>query len=74
MLPGALATSYAVRAAGTGLARGFAWSGGALESYLGPGRSKRALARLVNAGLWAGGASAVYSAGVAYVGRANQKL
>jgi uncharacterized membrane protein len=74
MLPGALATSYAVRAAGTGLARGFAWSGGALESYLGPGRSKRALARLVNAGLWAGGASAVYSAGVAYVGRGNQRL
>jgi uncharacterized membrane protein len=74
MLPGALATSYAVRAAGTGLARGFAWSGGALESYLGPGRSKRALARLVNAGLWAAGASAVYSAGIAYVGRANQKV
>ena len=74
MLPGALATSLGVTAAGTGLARGFGWSRGALESYLGPGRSKRMLARLVNAGLWAAGASAAYSAGVAYVGRANQKL
>jgi uncharacterized membrane protein len=73
-LPGAVATSYGVTAAGMGLARGFARSRGALESYFGPGRSKRMLARLVNAGLWAAGASAAYSAGVAYVGRANQKL
>jgi hypothetical protein len=74
MLPGALVTSLGVTAAGTGLSRGFAWSRSALESYFGPGRSKRVLARLVNAGLWAAGASAAYSAGVAYVGRANQKL
>src|SRR5215211_2149317 len=74
MLPGALAASLGVTAAGMGLARGFARSRGALESYLGTGRSKRVLARLVNAGLWAAGASAAYSAGVAYVGRANQKL
>jgi uncharacterized membrane protein len=73
-LPGALATSYVVTTIGTGLARGFAWSRGALESYFGPGPSKRVLARLVNAGVWAGGAVAAYSAGVAYVGRANQKL
>jgi uncharacterized membrane protein len=73
-LPGAVATSYGVTAAGMGLARGFCRSRGALESYFGPGRSKRMLARLVNAGLWAAGASAAYSAGVAYVGRANQKL
>jgi uncharacterized membrane protein len=73
-LPGALATSYAVTTVGTGLARGFVWSRGALESYFGPGPSKRVLARLVNAGIWAGAAMAVYNAGVAYVGRANQKV
>jgi uncharacterized membrane protein len=73
-LPGALVTSIVVKAAGLGLARGFGWSGSALESYLGPGRSKRVLARLANAGLWAAGATAAYSAGVAYVGRANQRL
>jgi hypothetical protein len=69
-----LATSYVVTTIGMGMARGFGWSRRALESYLGPGRSKRTLARLVNAGLWAGGTAAAYSAGVAYVGRANQRL
>jgi uncharacterized membrane protein len=73
-LPGALATSYVVTTLGAGLAQGFAWSRSALESYFGPGPSKRVLARLVNAGLWAGVAMAVYNAGVAYVGRANQKV
>jgi len=69
-----LATSYVVTTVGMGLTKGVGWSRRALESYLGPGPSKRALARLVNAGLWAGGAAATYSAGVAYVGRANQRL
>ena len=69
-----LATSYVVTTIGTGLARGFVRSRGALESYFGPGPSKRALARLVNAGMWAGAAAATYSAGVAYVGRANQRV
>ena len=73
-LPGALATSYVVTTVGLGLARGFVWSRGALESYFGPGPSKRVLARLVNAGLWAAGATAAYNAGVAYVGRANQRV
>jgi uncharacterized membrane protein len=73
-LPAALASSYVVTAAGTGLARGFVWSRGALESYFGPGPSKRALARLVNAGIWAGAVTAAYNAGVAYVGRANVKV
>jgi uncharacterized membrane protein len=73
-LPTTLATSYVVTTLGTGLARGFMWSRGALESYFGPGPSKRALARVVNAGLWAGAAAATYSAGVAWVGRANEKV
>jgi uncharacterized membrane protein len=73
-LPAALASSYVVTAAGTGLVRGFVWSRNALESYFGPGPSKRLLARLVNAGVWAAGATAAYNAGVAYVGRANEKV
>ena len=73
-LPAALASSYLVTAAGTGLARGFVWSRGLLESYFGPGPSKRLVARLVNAGVWAAGATAAYNAGVAYVGRANEKV
>jgi uncharacterized membrane protein len=73
-LPGTLATSYAVTTVGMAAAKGFGWSRGALESYFGPGPSKRVLARLVNAGIWAGAATAAYNVGVAYVGRANQKV
>jgi len=73
-LQGALASSFVVTAVGTGLTRGYVWSRGALEAYFGPGPSKRALARLVNAGVWAGAATAAYNAGVAYVGRANEKV
>src|SRR5215207_1711558 len=53
-----LATSYVVTTAGMGLAKGFGRSRRALESYFGSAPSKKALARLVNAGLWAGGAAA----------------
>jgi uncharacterized membrane protein len=73
-LPATLATSFAVTAVGTGLTRGYVWSRGALESYFGPGPSKRLLARLVNAGIWAAGATAAYNAGVSYIGRANEKV
>jgi uncharacterized membrane protein len=73
-IPATVATSYAVTAVGTGLTRGFVWSRGALEAYFGPGPSRRLLARLVNAGLWATGAAVLYNAGVAYVGRANDKV
>jgi uncharacterized membrane protein len=73
-IPASLVTSYAVTAVGTGLTRGFVWSRGALEGYFGPGPGKRLLARAVNAGLWATGATVLYNAGVAYVGRANDKV
>ena len=73
-LQGALASSVVVTAVGTGLTRGYVWSRGALESYFGPGPSKRVVARLVNAGVWAGAATAAYNAGVVYVGRANEKV
>ena len=73
-LPATLATSYAVTAVGTGLTRGFVWSRGAMESFFGPGPGKRLLARAVNAGVWAAGATALYNVGVAYIGRANEKV
>jgi uncharacterized membrane protein len=73
-LPATLATSYAVTAVGTGLTRGYVWSRGAMESYFGPGPGKRLLARAVNAGVWAAAATALYNVGVAYIGRANEKV
>jgi uncharacterized membrane protein len=73
-LPASLATASVVTATGTGLTRAFAWSQGVMEAYFGPGRSKRVLARLVNAGLWGAGTTALYNAGVAWVGRANERV
>jgi len=73
-VPATLATSYAVTAVGSGLTRGYVFTRTALESYFGPGPSKRLVARLVNAGVWAGAATGAYNAGVAYVGRANEKV
>ena len=73
-LPATLATSYAVAAVGTGLTRGYVFTRSALESYFGPGPGKRLLARLANAGVWAAAATAAYNAGVAYIGRANEKV
>jgi uncharacterized membrane protein len=73
-LPATIATSYVVTAVGTGLSKGFVWSRDLLEAYFGPGPGKRLLARAVNASLWAAGGVAAYNAGVAYVGRANEKV
>jgi uncharacterized membrane protein len=73
-LTGAAAISYVVTAAGTGLARRFVWSRDVFDSYFGPGPSKRVVARLINAGVWAGAGAAAYNVGVAYVGRGNEKL
>jgi uncharacterized membrane protein len=69
-----LTTVAVVTAAGTSLGRAFVATGKAIESYLGPGRSKRAIAGLVNTGAWSAGTAAAYLAGVAYVGRKNQRL
>jgi uncharacterized membrane protein len=73
-LSASIGTSWVVTTVGTGLSRGFVITRGALESYFGPGPSKRVLAQLVNAGLWAAGAAALYNAAVAYVGRANERI
>jgi uncharacterized membrane protein len=73
-LPATVATSYVVTAVGTGLSKGFVATRNLVEAYFGPGPGKRLLARLVNAGVWAAGASALYNAGIAYVGRANERV
>jgi uncharacterized membrane protein len=73
-LPATLATSVVVTAVGSGLTRGYVRTRNAVEAWFGPGPGKPLLARLVNAGLWAAAGTAAYNAGVAYVGRANEKV
>ena len=73
-LPMALGVGWATYAAGSGLAKGFVGSRNVLVRYLGPGGSKQAIARVINAGIWAGAAVTLYNAGVGYIGRANEKV
>ncbi len=71
---GALGVGAAVSAVGTGLGKGFTASRRGMIRYLGPGVVKNVLARSVNAGLWAGGLTAAYNAGIGYIGRSNEKI
>ena len=73
-IPRAVATAAVVSTVGTGLARSYVSTRRLLRSYLGDGWSKDVLARTANAALWAFAVSGLYNAGVAYIGRANEKV
>ncbi len=71
---GAVGVGAAVSVIGTGLGKGFTASRRGLIRYFGPGVTKNVIARTANAGLWAGGLTAAYNAGIGYIGRANEKM
>ena len=73
-LPAAIGVGWATYAVGSGLAKGYIGSRNSLIRYLGPGRTKRAVAGLANTAIWAGAAVSLYNAGVGYIGRANEKV
>ena len=73
-LPGAVATTAVVSAIGSGLTRSYVTTRRLLEAYFGPGWSKVLIARSANATLWGFAVSGLYNAGVAYVGRANERV
>jgi uncharacterized membrane protein len=73
-VPRAVGTSAVVSAVGTGLARSYVSTRRLIRSYLGDGWSKDVLARAANAALWGFAVSGLYNAGVAYIGRANEKV
>jgi len=73
-LPAAIGVGWATYAVGSGLAKGYVGSRNSLVRYLGPGRTKRAIAGLANAAMWVGATVSLYNAGVGYVGRANEKV
>jgi uncharacterized membrane protein len=70
----ALPVSWIVIGAGMGITRAAIFTRGALIDYLGDGMTKNMLARVVNAAMWASAATLLYSVGVGYVGRANEKV
>jgi len=73
-LPQVLGTAAAVSNVGRLGVFGFRASRNALISWAGPGIVKNVLARTTNAGLWAFGLSALYNAGVSYIGKSNEKV
>ena len=73
-LPRAVATAAVVATVGSGLAQSYGATRRLLESYFGNGWSKHVLARTTNATLWGFAVSGLYNAGIAYVGRANERV
>jgi uncharacterized membrane protein len=73
-LPTALASAIAVLGVGSGIGRSFRYTRGSLERFFGPGRTRHAIGRVVNAAAWAAGGTAAYLGGVSLIGRANEKV
>ncbi len=72
--PRTLANTAAVTALGTGMAASFRLTRRGWIGYFGPGITRNALGRVVNAALWSGAVTGLYWAGISYVGRANEKV
>jgi uncharacterized membrane protein len=60
--------------AGSGLARAFIGTRRLSARFFGPGLAHQAVARAVNVAGWCAGAALAYHAGIAYIGRANEKI
>jgi uncharacterized membrane protein len=73
-LPRSILNTAAITAFGTGLGVSFRATRRGWQRYFGPGITKDLLARTVNAGLWAGGVTGLYWAGISYIGQANEKV
>ena len=73
-LPASLGVGLAVVIVGNGLGAGFKASRSRFERFFGPGVAHTAVARLANAAVWGAGVAGLYSAGVGYVARSNEKL
>jgi uncharacterized membrane protein len=73
-IPAALGTAVVVTAVGSAASRGYRMSRDGWINYLGPGWSKNVMGRVINAGVWVGGAVALYNAGVGYLTKSNDKV
>ncbi len=73
-LGGSIGIAFAVITVGRLLGGGFLASRTASQHYFGGDPLKDVLGRTINTALWAGGAAAMYSAGVGYIARANEKI
>ena len=69
-----LGIGIGVSTAGRVVGKGFMASREGAQTYFGDDVVQRAFGRLLNIGVWAAGAAALYSAGVGYIARANERI
>ncbi len=73
-LPTSLGVSAAMVLVGNGIGLGFETTRRGTQQFFGPGIAHDVIARSVNAAAWAAGLAGLYSAGVGYVARTNEKI
>jgi uncharacterized membrane protein len=73
-LAGSIGIGLAVTTTGRLIGRAFLGSRTASQNYFGGDPLKDIIGRNVNTALWVGGGVALYSAGVGYIARANEKI
>ncbi len=73
-LPTSVAIALTVAAGGQLIAKGYATSRASLSSYMGGEGGPRLVGRLINAGMWAAGAAALYGAVVGRLAQHNGKV
>jgi uncharacterized membrane protein len=69
-----LAIAYGVSTAGKLVGRGFMASRSSWMDFFGDDPIRRQIGRAVNIAIWGAGLAAVYSAGVGYIARSNEKI
>ncbi len=73
-LPASIGIALGVATLGRVVGRSFMSSRHATESFFGDDPLRHLIGRAVNAAVWGGGVAVLYSAGVGYIARANEKI
>jgi len=73
-LVGSIGIGFGVSVAGRLMGRAFLGSRTASQNYFGGDPLKDILGRTINTALWIGGGVALYTAGVGYIAKANEKI
>ena len=73
-LPASIGIGLGVATVGRLIGRGFVRSRSASMDFFGEDPVRRLIGRSANLAIWGGGAAALYSAGVGYIARANEKV
>ena len=73
-LPTSIGVAAATVLVGNGIGLGFEATRRGTVKFFGPGPAHGAIGRAVNAAIWAAGVAGLYTAGVGYIARSNEKI